>query len=859
MAVNTGTVDLASQVKKRPWDTDLFSSLSIMSMRAGMLAAKFVLSLFVARYMGLEELGIYGLLVGASGTIQAILRGGIFALISRTIVGQSIPDLVHDLRHYITAIMMLYLLLLPVAAVAGIYLGFPHLAILAVAVFMTEHLAFDSYIIINNLQYPKMANFVYSLQSAAWIYLFVIFAFLFPSLRTLESLLSFWAAGGLIAIGIAIWLSRFWPWRDAFSKKLNLEWYSIKMRQSANLYFSTVLGVVNYYLDRYIVSLVLNLEMTGVYVFFSQIVTATWNLVNSGVLVIYAPRLIKAYDASNMAPFNALYRLCLSRALYATFMLSIMSAAIVPFMATFAGKPMLLNHLPLLWILLGALFFRITATSAGSGLFAMSKDRENFHIEVIWFLITATLGTAAVITLGIYGIALNTAVVSIASIIYARLAWKKETVKSVPLSTNSAVNQSALSYNQPSPRKKNILIISSAFPPHVFGGAEVAAYNRAKLLAKRGHTVNVATLHEQEATPAWGELTPEGFRLYRLKYPRGYTLFGRTRNNKVWKKVVWHLQDYFDSRNRKLIKQLLDEVKPDHIDIDNLVGFGFNTLAEIGNRNISVAYILHDLNLACFNTCMFRAGATCKKQCISCRGVAVLRQAHLKKIDRLGFISPSRTNLESAKKYIPAARKTPSCVIRNVPECLPKPIARQPSDKVRLLFAGRLDPVKGIEFLLKTLDSISAVYDFHLTVLGTGPIETRLRTRFGHRKWVTFRGFVPGTEVTQAIMQSDVYCIPSLMAETYGLVTAQALQLGTPVIGSSVGGTTELIRDGITGLLLPPGDSLAWRAGFLKIFSDRTILAKWQENAINHAREFDENLIGSAHEDFIENLSYKAA
>ncbi len=858
MATNIETVACASPVKKRLWETDIFSSLSIMSMRAGMLAAKFVLSLFVARYMGLKELGIYGLLVGASGTIQAILRGGIFALISRTIVNQPIPELVHDLRHYITAILTLYLLLVPVAAVVGGYLGVPEIALLAVAVFLTEHLAFDSYILINNLQYPKLANFVYSLQSAAWIYLFVIFAFLCPSLQTLESLLSFWAAGGLIAIGIAMFLSRHWPWRETFSKKLELKWYATKIRQSANLYLSTVLGVVNYYLDRYIVSLVLDLEMTGVYVFFSQIVTATWNLVNSGVLVIYAPRLIKAYNAADMGPFNALYRLCLTRALFATSTLAIASAAIVPFMAKFAGKPMLLDHLPLLWILLGALFFRITATSAGSGLFAMHKDRENFHIEVIWFLITATLGTVAVITMGIYGIALNTAVVSITSIIYARMVWNKGSTGPIPAPAND-IASSKVAHSPEPQKKRNILIISSAFPPHVFGGAEVAAFNRAKLLVKRGHNVSVATHHERDSPRAWGEMTPEGFRLYRIKYPRGYTLFERTRNNQIWKKIVWHLQDYFDQRNQDLVKQLLDEVKPDHIDIDNLVGFGFNTLAEIARRNIPVAYILHDLNLACFNTCMFRGGSTCRKQCISCRGVAVLRQTHLKKIERLGFVSPSKANLDSAKKYIPAARSAPSRVIRNVPEALPASAARTTSGKVRLLFAGRLDPVKGIDFLLKTLDSLSSLYDFHLTVLGTGPSEKRVRTRFEHKKWVTFRGFVPGSEVAQALTQSDLYCIPSLMAESYGLVTAQALQLGTPVIGSNIGGTSELVRDGVTGILVPPGDAAAWRGAFLKVFSDTNVLAQWHENAIRHAHEFDEDLIAQAHEEFIDSLSRKTA
>ncbi|MGZ9108702.1 MAG: glycosyltransferase [Micavibrio sp.] len=299
----------------------------------------------------------------------------------------------------------------------------------------------------------------------------------------------------------------------------------------------------------------------------------------------------------------------------------------------------------------------------------------------------------------------------------------------------------------------------------------------------------------------------------------------------------------------------MDDVQPDYIEIDNLIGLGFNALSEIARRDVPVAYMLHDLNLACFNTGMIRKGRTCKRQCFSCRGVAVLRQTHLNKIKRLGFISPSHANLERAKKLIPAVSRSLSCVIRNVPEEIPSLPEREKSDYIRLLFAGRLDPVKGIGFLLRTLDKMSSAYKFHLTVLGTGPDEQRLKAEFGQKTWVTFRGFVPKDDVAAALAESDLYCMPSLVAESYGLVTAQALRLGTPVIGSDAGGTAELVRDDITGILLPPGDGEAWQDAFSKIFSNPELLTAWRENAVRHAYEFDEKAIGQAHDAFIEKLS----
>ncbi len=411
---------------KRLWNGEIFSSLTIMGMRVGMLAAKFILSLFMARFMGLEELGIYGLIVGASGTVQAVMRGGIFTLLSRDAVHQSLPELTHHLRHYGIGIFIVYGLLVPVAFIIGWYFDMPSIALLALAVFLTEHLCFDAFVLVNNLQYPKLANFIYSLQSASWIYLFVVLAFFYPELRSIIALLTFWIGGGLIALGFAAWLSRSWPWEKAFASKLEGVWYPEKIKSSLQLYLTDVLGVANYYMDRYIVTLFLSLELTGIYVFFAQIVTATWNLVNSGVLMVYRPRLIQVYDSEDLSSFNDVFSTALKRTLLTTFALSFIAGATVPFIVKLIGSEVLLEYLPLFWIMLAVLLMRVSATAAGTALFAMHKDRDNFFLTLTGFVLTAIVGSLGVFLFGVYGIVLNTIVVSIVSVLYARTVWGRK-------------------------------------------------------------------------------------------------------------------------------------------------------------------------------------------------------------------------------------------------------------------------------------------------------------------------------------------------------------------------------------------------------------------------------------------------
>ena len=158
-----------------------------------------------------------------------------------------------------------------------------------------------------------------------------------------------------------------------------------------------------------------------------------------------------------------------------------------------------------------------------------------------------------------------------------------------------------------------ILIISSVFPPHIFGGAEIAAYNLARLLIARGHDVSVVTSYEGDGDFDYGKRAAEGYRLYHMRVPRTHTLFSRTLIQSTPRKLFWHLQDYFDPRNTRSLQQIISAIRPDHIDIQNIMGIGFNALTVLAEYNSTVSYALHDYSLACFYTTMHKKGSRCQR------------------------------------------------------------------------------------------------------------------------------------------------------------------------------------------------------------------------------------------------------
>ena len=399
-----------------------------------------------------------------------------------------------------------------------------------------------------------------------------------------------------------------------------------------------------------------------------------------------------------------------------------------------------------------------------------------------------------------------------------------------------------------------ILLLSAAFPPHVFGGGEIAAFNIACRLAKRGHEVSVATLKEPDETEVRGELQPEGFRLYRIAIPRRYTVFARTTETSSAQKILWHLQDYADWRNRHMMRQLLNEVRPDQVDIHNILGFGFNTLEDIGKRGIPVKFFLHGLDLVCFHATMFRNEHNCKEPCIACKVIGALRQANLKKAGNVGFIAPSQAPLDQLLLFAPWLNRFPKAIIKNVPDSLPPLPEYTPSKEIKLVFAGRLALGKGIDFLLSVLDGLSSRLTFKIDILGTGPLEPPLREQYKKKSWAVFHGFVSREQVARTIARADLFCMPSLWPETYGLVTAQALQIGTPVIGSNIGGTRCLVRHGKTGILIAPGDKPAWTSALSELLTSPVQLPSLRREAFALRNDFDDKPIMEAYEAFSASL-----
>ena len=157
------------------------------------------------------------------------------------------------------------------------------------------------------------------------------------------------------------------------------------------------------------------------------------------------------------------------------------------------------------------------------------------------------------------------------------------------------------------------------------------------------------------------------------------------------------------------------------------------------------------------------------------------------------------------------------------------PAARADADApFELLFVGRLVERKGVHLLLEALAMLPRERRLVLRVVGDGPERARLEAqaeRLGLGDRAVFHGFVTREELQARMAACDCFVLPAVVdakgdTEGLGVVLLEAMSYGKPTIASAAGGITDIVRDGRSGLLVPPGDARALAGAIARMMDD---------------------------------------
>jgi glycosyltransferase involved in cell wall biosynthesis len=170
------------------------------------------------------------------------------------------------------------------------------------------------------------------------------------------------------------------------------------------------------------------------------------------------------------------------------------------------------------------------------------------------------------------------------------------------------------------------------------------------------------------------------------------------------------------------------------------------------------------------------------------------------------------------------------------------PVRRRMDGCLRVGFIGRYDPVKGLDVLVRAIRGLPREVPVECHVWGSGhsPLARAYRARNERLAQgdprIRFHEAIADPGV--ALAGLSVLAIPSLWLETGPLVLLEAFAAGVPVVGSGIGGIAERVRDGVDGVLVPPGDVRAL-AGALETLARHPEGLEGLRNGIPEVRTMD--------------------
>jgi glycosyltransferase involved in cell wall biosynthesis len=176
-----------------------------------------------------------------------------------------------------------------------------------------------------------------------------------------------------------------------------------------------------------------------------------------------------------------------------------------------------------------------------------------------------------------------------------------------------------------------------------------------------------------------------------------------------------------------------------------------------------------------------------------------------------------------------------------------KPICSPKNENVfQLLSVGYLIERKGFEYLIKAVKEVSKEYgNVKLKIIGSGPLENKLKYLINELKLVNevkLIGNVSDNELLHLYNSSDLFILPSITdaqgnTEGLGVVLLEAMACGLPVIGSKVGGISDIIIDNETGLLVNERDILELSTKIKDLIDDKELRQKLATAGLNRVKQ----------------------
>jgi glycosyltransferase involved in cell wall biosynthesis len=390
-----------------------------------------------------------------------------------------------------------------------------------------------------------------------------------------------------------------------------------------------------------------------------------------------------------------------------------------------------------------------------------------------------------------------------------------------------------------------ILHLIHQYPPDHAGGTELYAQSLARHQSVAGHQVSVVC--PETATKGGPHpVIEEGVRIYRL---------GGGRRSRA----TVFLSTFLSGRDVAAFRSILNREQPDIVHLQHLMGVPLAFVDLLVERGIPYVITLHDYWYGCANAQLLTnydsrvcSGPDARfincGRCLLARGglgmldpaaplVAPLmaRRYHLLQGIFRGADSVLASTVFVREAYAGMGFQADQVDILplgievtdgQIASAQAERDRRPATGPFRIGYVGGISPQKGVHCLIEAVNGLPDGVE--LLVYGdmsAFPDYLSSLQRLATHGGVEFKGAVSRSSLWPVLGNLDVLVVPTLWYETYSLIVQESYAAGLPVIASRIGVMPEVVSDGVSGLLFPPGDAPALRQVLLDVMNHPDRLA----------------------------------
>ena len=337
--------------------------------------------------------------------------------------------------------------------------------------------------------------------------------------------------------------------------------------------------------------------------------------------------------------------------------------------------------------------------------------------------------------------------------------------------------------------------INNAYYPTLLAGSERSVQVLAEAITQMGHTAAVLTISPQEK---FEEAEVNGVSVTYIPHKNLHAA-RQMPNKDPLRRIIWHLIDSYNIWTKGDVRHWLEKEKPDLVHTNILGGISVAAWDAAREFGVPVVHTLREYYLQCRLMSLNRKGHECEGICAFCQVCAVPRKARSSVPSAVVGISRHVLDSHLNAGFFPSVphRK----VIFNSVAMYDASNIPALSKRLRLGFIGRIETLKGIDFLLQALESLPKDrYELYIAGEGKTPYLREIEGRDLGMP-VHWLGLVPPEKLFPLI---DLLVVPSLWQEPFGRVIMEAYRHGLPVLASRVGGIPEIVDEDVTGFLFDP-------------------------------------------------------